>query len=755
MKVAKVKKEERFVRDYSLTGVNVKVAEDKGLASAVWYTCKVSSKEMKALLERRDEPAIRDTIIWFSLILLTGLIGGMLWGSWWAIFPFAVYGLLYAGSSDSRWHECSHGTVFKTDWMNNVLYEIASFMVFRESTYWRYSHARHHSDTIILGRDNEIPITRPCSLFKIVRTFFAIDQSWGTLKNLFTHAMGKIQEGEKGFIPLEEHAKLISKAQITLSIYAFVLTLAYLCESFLPLMYIGLPTLYGSWLMLVYGYTQHAGLVENVLDHRLNSRTVYMNRVNRFLYWNMNYHIEHHMFPLVPYYNLPKLHELIKHDCPPPYPSLWSAWKEVIVSFLLISENAEVYIERVLPDGAYASHVRHAPDICTAKGEPDNEGWVVVDAVAPHKEEVIRFDHEQRSYAIYRNAEGQLYGTDGICTHGNSHLAEGMVKGNQIECAKHNGRFDMRDGSCKRSPVCVKLRTNEVKEVEGQLLFKLDLTEKQETQYRFKVVSNENIATYIKELVLEPTGAIPNYQPGEYLQIDIPPYPPMSLKNIELSEPIQAIWKSQGVFEHTVENKVYCKRNYSLASNPELDRQFKFNIRLATAPKELSTLHGIGSSFVFSLKQGDEVITSKPYGDFHVKNNDREKVYIGGGAGMAPLKSHLSYLLESLQSDKKISFWYGARSSREVFYLDYFKDLEAKFPNFRFHLVLSEPELADTWKGPTGYIHTVLEENYLQGHHNPSEIDYYLCGPPVMVEATQKMLIDLGVSKDSIANDAF
>ena len=316
--------------DYSLTGMNATLAVEKGLAEADWYQCPVPREALRNLLERRDGPATRDTLLWFGLIFSAGFATWYLWGSWWAILPYIVYSALYASTSDSRWHESGHGTAFKTDWMNNALYEIASFMVMRESTIWRWSHTRHHSDTIIVGRDPEIIVPRPPDIKGLLLGFSGLPGYLNYFPHLIQHAFGRMTEDEKTFVPASEFPKVFFKARISLFIYAVVIAISVCTGSVLPLLYIGLVNLFGTWLMGIYGLTQHAGLAENVLDHRLNCRTVYMNPINRYLYWNMNYHLEHHMFPLVPYHALPKLHALIKDDCPEPYPSLLAAWSEII-----------------------------------------------------------------------------------------------------------------------------------------------------------------------------------------------------------------------------------------------------------------------------------------------------------------------------------------------------------------------------------------------------------------------------------------
>ncbi len=344
-------------RDYSLVGRDTKLAEERGLASAEWYACPISRQRLKELMQRRDGPALRDTIIWFALLIGSGVLGFLTWGTWWAVPCFLVYGVIYGSTSDSRWHESLHRTAFKTTWMNDALYELASFMVFRESVSWRWSHTRHHTDTIIVGRDPEIAVPRPPNLRTIVLAFFGLKSAPKEFPRMLRHAfLGRLDPGEATFIPKEEQPKVFRNARIYVAIYAAVLGLAIYSGSVLPLMCIGLPTFYGSWLMVVYGLTQHAGLAEDVLDHRLNCRTVYMNRIHRYLYWEMNYHVEHHMFPMVPYHALGKLHQEIKSDMPKPYSSIWNAYCEIVPALLKQHKDPTFFVKRELPQ-----HVKPVP----------------------------------------------------------------------------------------------------------------------------------------------------------------------------------------------------------------------------------------------------------------------------------------------------------------------------------------------------------------------------------------------------------
>ena len=455
----------RSLGDYSLVGLQSALAVQNGLADARWHISPVAREQMRQLLERRDGPALRDTAIWFGLLFVFGVAGIALWGTGWAIIPFLLYAVVYASSSDSRWHEAGHGTAFKTDWLNNALYEIASFMVMRESVPWRWSHARHHSDTIIVGRDAEIALQRPLSLFTLFGKFVNIPGYFKYFQSVWRHATGRMSPDECSYTPESEFGKVYTRARIYLLIYLGVIALAIATRSIIPLLFIGLPHLYGSWLTVTYGLTQHAGLQENVLDHRLNTRTVYMNRINRYLYWNMGYHIEHHMFPMVPYHNLPKLHALVKDDMPPPYNGLLNVYREIIPTLRRVAKDPNYYYVRAVPTPTDQADALRTSEVVASSAAADAEGWVEVcslDRLVPG--EALRFEHAGKTYAVYRTAVGQLYASDGLCTHAKTHLADGFLQGVCIECPKHNGRFDLRDGSVRRPPPRIPLKTYPVRE---------------------------------------------------------------------------------------------------------------------------------------------------------------------------------------------------------------------------------------------------------------------------------------------------
>jgi len=339
-------------RDYSLIGREAKLAEERGLANAEWYACKISRSRLKELMQRRDGPAIRDTLIWFAALIIPGVLGYLTWGTWWAVPCFAVYGVLYGSASGPRWHEAGHRTAFKTMWMNDVLYEIGSFMYVFESVPWRWSHTRHHTDTIVVGRDPEIPAPRPPDLLGMALDFFSLKRVGTEIAEMVRHCFGRLTPAEETYIPDAERPKVYRNARIYLLIYAAVIILSVAKRSILPLMYIGLPAFYGGWLMFVFGLTQHAGLAEDILDHRLNTRTVYMNPIFRFTYWEMNYHVEHHMFPMVPYHALGKLHQELKADMPKPYSGLWECYREIIPTLIRELKEPTYFVRRQLPSTA-------------------------------------------------------------------------------------------------------------------------------------------------------------------------------------------------------------------------------------------------------------------------------------------------------------------------------------------------------------------------------------------------------------------
>jgi Na+-transporting NADH:ubiquinone oxidoreductase subunit F len=280
-------------------------------------------------------------------------------------------------------------------------------------------------------------------------------------------------------------------------------------------------------------------------------------------------------------------------------------------------------------------------------------------------------------------------------------------------------------------------------------------------KWECEVVSNHNVATFIKEFVVKlPEGETLEFKSGGYIQIDVPKIT-VDFKDMVIEDDYRGDWDKMGIFDLQMKNPEPTFRAYSMANHPAEGNIVMLNIRIATPPWDRNkngfakVNPGICSSFIFSRKPGDKVTISGPYGEFFIKDTQNEMMFIGGGAGMAPMRSHIFHLFKTAKTGRKTTFWYGARSMKEVFYKEEFDAIAAEFPNFEWHLALSEPLPEDNWTGPTGFIHQVILNNYLTKHNEPEDIEYYLCGPPMMNDAVNKMLYNLGVPDEMIAFDDF
>lgn len=282
-------------------------------------------------------------------------------------------------------------------------------------------------------------------------------------------------------------------------------------------------------------------------------------------------------------------------------------------------------------------------------------------------------------------------------------------------------------------------------------------------KWECEVVSNNNVATFIKEFVVRlPEGEHLNFVSGGYIQIDVPKYD-INYADYAIEDRFRGDWDKFNMWDLKWKNEEETMRAYSMANYPAEGDIVMLNVRIATPPFDRvnggfqKVPPGICSSYIFSLKPGDKVMVSGPFGEFHpIINSEREMLYIGGGAGMAPLRSHILHLLKTLKiTDRKISYWYGARSKNEIFYEEDFRELEKEFPNFSFHIALSDPLPEDNWTGPVGFIHNVILNNYLKDHEAPEDIEYYMCGPGPMAKAVETMLYDLGVPRSMLMFDDF
>ena len=456
-----------MAKDYSLTGSSAATAVDIGLAEAAWFVPPIDPNRLTELQRRSNGHAAATTVGWLVLVVGFGVLAWRLWPSPWAILALLPYGALYGGAADSRWHEMGHNSAFRSSRLNDAVYYLASFMLWREATVWRWSHDRHHTDTLIVGRDLEIAFQRPMTRATLIKTFSGVG-AIGFWKRIWLHARGGRDPEVAAFMPDDEWPKVHTEARVYIAIMAAVMASCFVIGSILPIVLIGAPTVYGMWLMVFFGITQHAGLQENVLDHRLNTRTVYMNPLFRFLYLNMNYHIEHHIFPTVPYYNLPALHDELKRYLPEPLPNTMAAYREIFGALGAQRFDEGFELDRPIPEVPDAEHRRvsiagNGP-VVTVDG-----GHVQVSTIGLDVGRVRRIDVGDQSFALFRVGPDEYRLTDGFCTHGQAHLAEGVVIDCAIvECPKHNGRFDLATGDPIRRPVKEPIRVYEVTPVAGE-----------------------------------------------------------------------------------------------------------------------------------------------------------------------------------------------------------------------------------------------------------------------------------------------
>lgn len=281
-------------------------------------------------------------------------------------------------------------------------------------------------------------------------------------------------------------------------------------------------------------------------------------------------------------------------------------------------------------------------------------------------------------------------------------------------------------------------------------------------KWECEVVSNRNVATFIKEFIVKlPTGEHLDFKSGGYIQIDVPKIEVDFGKDIDVEEEYRADWDHFNMWSLKMKNNEEQYRAYSMANHPAEGDIVMLNIRIATPPWDrkrngfMNVNPGVCSSYIFSRKPGDKVMISGPYGEFFIKDTQNEMMFIGGGAGMAPMRSHIFDQFLTKKTSRKATFWYGGRSKKELFYVDQFEKIEKEMPNFKFSVALSEPLPEDNWTGYTGFIHQVIFDNYLKNHPEPEEIEYYLCGPPMMIDAVKKMLDNLGVPEENVMFDDF
>ena len=469
-------------RDHSLTGPESALAIERDLSDAAWFQPNIESGVLRSLQQRSDGRSARDTVLWIVLLFAAAWVAwwslgvdGVIWSQ--AIPAFIIYGALYGGAADARWHECGHGTAFRSRWANDVVYYVACVMLWRGPTLWRWSHHRHHTDTIIVGRDAEIAYPRPTSVWRAAWMFAHLEGSARLLTRLVRHAVIGLDADARDLIPEHDRRRAVWEARAIVVLLLAVVIWSVSVTSIVPLLFIGLPTVYGGWLMVFFGITQHAGLQADVLDHRLNTRTVLMNPVLRFLYLNMNYHVEHHLFPSVPYHALPALHGAVGAQLAPALPSTWAAYREIAGALRHQARDPKWEIPLQVPDVPGSSQERiDVGEQLWVRAGGAQVTLARVDDLAVG--ELRRVDRDGDTFVLCRVADDEFRLVDGMCTHARVHLAGGamLTSGDrcEIECPKHNARFDVRTGEATRAPGRHPLTTYQVEIVKGRVATRFD-----------------------------------------------------------------------------------------------------------------------------------------------------------------------------------------------------------------------------------------------------------------------------------------
>lgn len=443
-----------------------------------WYKCEISREELKELIKRSDLKGLLHTIAFFAVLIGLGILAYHAIGTAWMIPAFFAYGTVYCFLNHLM-HETHHRTVFKSVWLNELVHWIAGFAHGAEPIYDRWGHAQHHTYTYMIGDDPEVITPRPADIPSLLGKFFGI----GIIKPgpIINHAFGIIPPADKNLVPESDWKVMIWSSRLWLLGYALIIASCFVFGTILPLIYTLFARFYGAFIPTLLNNTQHVGLEQNVYDHRLICRNVRVDPITSFLYWNMQYHTEHHMFPTIPFHALRKLNKKIKHQLPPMYPSVWHVYREIIPTILCQQQDYDYHVTPQLP-AEYPSAMQEAPLQNPGATETawQNAGdqtvpsvWVdVPDAKEMPMDDVLEFRHNGEQYAVFRLGDG-YYVMSNKCSHAGAKLSKGFVINGQIECPAHNGRFDIRTGAATLSPACDKMRMFPVRVEDGEVQIEL------------------------------------------------------------------------------------------------------------------------------------------------------------------------------------------------------------------------------------------------------------------------------------------
>lgn len=460
-----------------------------------WFKAELPRQEFRAFMQKNNYRGIIDTLIWFSCLGASGVLAYQLIDTLWAVPAFFLYGIFYC-AGDARWHESSHGTVFRTPWLNTALCFIATTMQQRDIIFTHWSHVRHHSYTIINDIDPEITVTRPPTFWEHFFNFWSLGEAKYYIPILVQHAFGVASKDAKKFVPETEHTKMFWWARASLVVNLIPLALALWWQSWVPLLFFGLPKCYGNLIQRAFILAQHAGLEDDVWDHRKNSRTIEVNPFFGFLFMNMQYHTEHHINPLMPFHQLPKYSKRIAKQMPKPYKGLLEVYKEMIPALRKQQKDPTYFINRAVPGEPTSKKVSRikaldeeaamvpmaarnssrpsTPSPNTGKTSPEETlaalTWeAAIDATELGVNDAVSVCINQHHFAIYQLASGDYRATDGICSHEHAFLADGLIEDGKVLCPKHNSKFCLKTGKAINRPAKTPIATYPVNLIDGVL----------------------------------------------------------------------------------------------------------------------------------------------------------------------------------------------------------------------------------------------------------------------------------------------
>lgn len=433
-----------------------------------WAQARISREDLKALMQRSDAKGLVHAALFYALLIGLGIAAYWSIGKgWWMIPIFWAYGTVYCFQNHLM-HETHHRTAFKSTWLNETFHWISGFFHGEEPVYARWGHAQHHTYTYMPDHDPEIMAPRPAQWKVVLPPFFGI----GVYRPIpiIKHAFGILSEADRELVPESDQPAMIRSARGWLLGYGLIIASCIVFQTWLPLVFTVFARFYGAFIPTALNHSQHFGLEQDVYDHRLCSRNIRLNPLLGFLYWNMQYHIEHHMYPAIPFHALRKMHLKIRDQLPASYPSLIAAYREMVPIMLRQQRDPDYHLTPKLPASEQSRPAQAAQPLDIDIVREGDEIWISVpEAETMAVDDVLGFKHEGEQYAIYRLKDG-YYATSNRCSHAGALLSKGFVIDEQIECPAHQGRFDIRSGEATHSPACKRMKTFPIKQENGRIM---------------------------------------------------------------------------------------------------------------------------------------------------------------------------------------------------------------------------------------------------------------------------------------------